>query len=170
MSLLNKTYKNTTNSAAIDQLLKAFQELSGFDNCSISDGVFNICDNGNWIRMFLPVDALELIADKDSDMARAAGIKEICFQKSVSIDIDHDIRFNKGIIIRSKFNINLIENHNASSINICGLNIICDTLMVSGYDTHINDSIINAQAFLGPHGVDFVCPETVKMTKYESIK
>lgn len=152
MSLLNKSDKSSissTASAVADRLIELFCEKSKIPNCSISNGVFNIY-GGDWVHLYLSTDNLELIAGKDSNMSKLAGIKEIRIHTNASITIKNDINFDKNIVIRSQFNVHLINPNKTNVLNVYNLNVDCDRFLLSSR-FYLRDSIINTFGICGSH-------------------
>lgn len=152
MSILNKSDKSSissTASAVADQLIKLFCEKSKIPHCSISNDVFNVYGD-NWDRLYLSTDNLELIAGKDSNMSKLAGIKEIRIHTNASISIKDDANFDKNIVIRSQFDILLLNSHKINVPNVCNLNVDCDRFLL-GKRFYVRDSIIKAFEICGPY-------------------
>lgn len=150
MSILNKSDKSSIGSAASDQLIKLFCEKSKIQNCSISNGVFNIYGDDEWSHMYLATDDLGLIAGEDSNASKLLGIKEIRIYKHVNITIKDNIDFNKNIVIRSQFNIHMLNSHKTNVLSVCNLNVDCDKFLL-GSRFHIKDSTINASGIYGAY-------------------
>ena len=152
MSILNKSAKlsiSSTASAVADQLIELFCEKTKIPNCSISNGVFNIY-GGDWDRLYLSTDNLELITGKYSNMSKLAGIKEIRIHTNASISIKDDANFDKNIVIRSQFDILLLNSHKINVPNVYNLNIDCDRFLL-GKRFYVRDSIIKAFGIYGPY-------------------
>ena len=152
MSILNKSNKISNDSAitaAGDRLVELFCEQSKIPNCSFSNGVFNIYDC-DWTHLYLSTDNLELIAGKDSNMSKLVGIKEIRIHTNASITIKNDINFDKNIVIRSQFNVHLINPHKTNILNVYNLNVDCDRLLLSSR-FYLRDSVINTFGICGSH-------------------
>ena len=152
MSILNKSNKISNDSAitaAADQLVELFCEQSKIPNCSFSNGVFNIY-GGDWAHLYLSTDNLELIVSKDSNMSKLVDIKEIRIHTNASITIKNDINFDKNIVIRSQFNVHLINPNKTNVLNVYNLNVDCDRLLLSSR-FYLRDSIINTFGICGSH-------------------
>ena len=166
MSILNKSDKSSissTASAVADRLIELFCEKSKIPNCSISNGVFNIY-GGDWVHLYLSTDNLELIAGKDSNMSKFAGIKEIRIHTNASISIKDDVNFDKNIVIRSQFNIHLLNSHGTNVPNICNLNVDCDRFLL-GKRFYVKDSIIKAFGIHGAHEGDVLVNCDINLKK-----
>lgn len=153
MSILNKSDKSLIGSTATDaanQLIELFCEKTKIPNCSISNGVFNIY-GGNWIRMYLSTDNLELIAGKNSNLSKATGIKEIQIHNNANISIGDDVTFDKNIVIRSQFDVLLLNSHGTNAPNIYNLNIDCVNFVLGNNRFYVRDSVINASGIYNPY-------------------
>ena len=161
MSLLDRSNKNTTFSTASEQLIEEFKKVSGYNECSIESGVFNIYDNSTLTTIFMRLDMLELIMT--SKISKLAGIKEICFHKNVGIIVTKNTQLNKDIVIRSNFDINFEKSYELLNAFVQDLNVNCTNFQFWGDDFKLINSIITAKWLWTKHNVMLVnCEKNIK--------
>lgn len=148
MSLLNKTNKDNPRSSAIDQLVELLEENILIDKCSIEDGILYIQNSDRLDNIYLTSDLLELMAGKDSEIAKLAGIREVYFHKSVSVVINDDVQLDRNIVFKTQFDIFLGKKPEIIFADVRGINASCFRFIADGNGLVVKDSIIEAKSIV----------------------